>query len=243
MIPKIIHYCWFGKGEMSLEIQKCIHSWHSYLPDYQLMLWNEDNLPSHTPFLKLLFKYKKWALISDYIRLYALYNYGGIYFDTDIEVIQSFDQLQNEKCFIGFQQESLIKHPLNGAVMGCIAKHHFIKTCLLYMTRSFYKDLKPVIGPWTVSEVCKQFGLKEYGEQYTEDIKILTKEVFYPYHWEESFTPQCIQPNTLTIHRWQYSWKRHRNFKTLRKSAAYKIERGWFIIKASIFKTPIEYAS
>lgn len=235
MIPKIIHYCWYGRGEMSPELKMCMESWTRLLPDYEWKLWNEDNLPPGSDFLKLMFKYRKFALISDYIRFYALYHEGGLYFDTDIEVVKNFDSLLREKCFLGFQQESLSGHPLNAAVCGAVPRHPYMRDCLAMFLRECYRKVKPYIGPTVVSEVAKKWGLAEYGEQYLGDVKIFPKEVFYPYHWEEDFYPECVTESTMCIHRWQKSWERKRDFKALRKSASFKTERLRYIAE-SLFK-------
>ena len=91
-IPKIIHYCWFGNSPKTKLVKKCIASWQKYLPEYEIREWNNaDILNCNNQYVQEAYKAKKWAFISDYFRLYALYNYGGIYFDTDNEVFKSFD--------------------------------------------------------------------------------------------------------------------------------------------------------
>ena len=90
-IPKIIHYCWFGKGKKSELIEKCIASWKKYLPDYKIIEWNESNFDINSNiYCKEAYENKKYAFVSDYVRLYAVYNYGGIYFDTDLEVLKIY---------------------------------------------------------------------------------------------------------------------------------------------------------
>lgn len=234
MIPKIIHYCWFGPKPIDGELKQCMDSWGKFLPAYEVKCWNENNLPPDSDFLKLLIKYGKWALLSDYVRFYVLYYEGGLYFDTDIEVVKDFAPLLSESCFLGFQQKSLIKHPLNGAVLGAEPRHEYIKECLKMIIDSFYSKVKPLIGPMVVSNVAKQMGLTTYGEQYLGSVKILSLEAFYPYHWEEAFYPECVKESTFCIHRWQYSWKRKKNMRMLYKSAAYKFERILYIFKKRI---------
>lgn len=93
-IPHIIHYCWFGKGVKDQKILKCIESWHHFFPDYQYMEWNEDNCDiDEIPYIQQAYANKKYAFVSDYIRIKALVKYGGIYFDTDYEVIKSMDKI------------------------------------------------------------------------------------------------------------------------------------------------------
>ena len=92
-IPKIIHYCWFGKGPKPELAIKCIESWKKYCPDYEIKEWNEDNFDlNYNAYVKEAYENKKWAFVTDVVRLYALVNYGGIYMDTDVEVIKPLDE-------------------------------------------------------------------------------------------------------------------------------------------------------
>ena len=105
VIPKIIHYCWFGKKKKPKVIQKCIESWKSILDDYQIIEWNEDNFDiSCNDFVREAYENGKFAFVSDYVRIYALYNYGGIYMDTDVQVYKYFDMeiLKNDSVW-GFE--------------------------------------------------------------------------------------------------------------------------------------------
>lgn len=129
MIPKKIHYVWLGHGEMPKEMKKCLRSWNKYLKDYEITCWNEDNfdINSHH-YVKKAYEAKKWAFASDYIRLYALYKYGGIYMDTDVFVIDNFDKLLNDKAFFGFENSNY----LFAAVFGVEPHHPLIKELLDY---------------------------------------------------------------------------------------------------------------
>lgn len=231
MIPKIIHYCWFGSKEIPAELQHYIDGWKKYFPDYTYKLWNESNIPEDAVFLKLMIKYKKWALVADYVRLYALYHEGGLYFDTDIEIIRPFDNLLKEKCFIGFQHKSVGKIMLNAAVIGTEAGHPYIKECFRHLTWSYYNRLKPLLIPRVSSEVALKMGVTEYKEQHIGSTLLLPVEAFYPYAWNEEFYPECIKENTYTVHHWQYSWKRKKGLRGVLKSLAFKAERRLFLIK------------
>ena len=104
MIPKKIHYIWFGKGEKNERIKTCIESWKKYLPDYEIIEWTEDNFDINiNDFAKLAYDNKKWAYVSDVARLWILYNEGGIYMDTDVELYKPLDEFLNEEGFIGFE--------------------------------------------------------------------------------------------------------------------------------------------
>lgn len=129
MIPKIIHYVWVGNNPKPKDIKKCMKTWKKHLKDYKIIEWNELNfdISSH-PFVKKAYEAKKWAYVSDYIRMYAIYNYGGIYLDTDVLVLENFDKFLNNKVFVGFEREN---YPFT-AVFGAEKKNKFIKKLLDY---------------------------------------------------------------------------------------------------------------
>lgn len=129
MIPKIIHYVWVGNNPKPKDIKQCMKTWKKHLKDYKIIEWNESNfdISSH-PFVKKAYEAKKWAYVSDYIRMYAIYNYGGIYLDTDVLVLENFDKFLNNKVFVGFEREN---YPFT-AVFGAEKKNKFIKKLLDY---------------------------------------------------------------------------------------------------------------
>ena len=107
MIPKIIHYCWFGRGPLPELAQKCIASWKKYLPDYEIKEWNEDNFDVNIiPYTAEAYQAKKYAFVSDYARFWVLYKYGGIYFDTDVEVIRPIDDIISKGNFMGCETDA-----------------------------------------------------------------------------------------------------------------------------------------
>ncbi|MGC3978987.1 MAG: glycosyltransferase [Paludibacteraceae bacterium] len=109
MIPKIIHYCWFGRGQMPELAVKCIDSWKKFLPEYELRLWNEDSFDINAvPYVREAYQSRKFAFVTDYVRLYALYTEGGVYMDTDVEVLKSLDDLLHLPAFSGFESEKEI---------------------------------------------------------------------------------------------------------------------------------------
>ena len=100
MIPKIIHYCWFGRGQMPELALKCLESWKKYCPDYEIKEWNEDNFDLETyPYAREAYENRKFAFVTDVVRLYALYHEGGIYMDTDVEVLKPLDRFLNDPAF------------------------------------------------------------------------------------------------------------------------------------------------
>lgn len=129
MIPKKIHYVWMGKKEKPKAIKKCMKTWRKFLKNYEIIEWNEENfdINSH-PFVKAAYDAKKWAFVSDYVRAWAIYTYGGIYLDTDVFVIDYLDDLLNNKAFVGYEQP---EYPFT-AVFGAEKGHPFVKDMLDY---------------------------------------------------------------------------------------------------------------
>ena len=127
MIPKIIHLCWLSNDEFPKDIKKCIESWERFLPDYEIMLWNRERFDINSViWTKEAFEAKKYAFAADYIRLYALYNHGGIYLDSDVLVYKSFDELLSLPYFIG---EDYL-HCFEPAIIGCVSKMPWIESVL-----------------------------------------------------------------------------------------------------------------
>ena len=125
MIPKIIHYCWVGGKKNSLA-EICLASWEKYCPGWRIKEWNEENIPVRLfPYLKEAYENKKFSNVSNFIRLYAIYNNGGIYMDTDVELIKNLDGFLSESCFFSFEPESSLS--VNDAIMGAVKYHPFIK--------------------------------------------------------------------------------------------------------------------
>lgn len=129
MIPKIIHYVWVGHNPKPKEIKYCINTWKKYLKGYRIIEWNEENFDIHqNKYLEQAYRAKKWAFVSDYIRAKVIYEYGGIYLDTDIVLLENFDKILNNKCFVGFETKTL---PFT-AVFGAVPHHPLIKKMLDY---------------------------------------------------------------------------------------------------------------
>ena len=116
MIPKVIHYCWFGKNPLPDDAKKCIESWKKYCPDYEIIEWNESNYDiTKNKYMESAYKEKKWAFVSDYARVDVIYQYGGIYLDTDVEVKKSFNDLLDNDSIWGFEEKNFIATSTIGA--------------------------------------------------------------------------------------------------------------------------------
>lgn len=129
MIPKIIHYIWVGGKEKPADIKRCMDTWKKHLEGYKVIEWNESNFDiEQHPFVKAAYEAKKWAYVSDYIRAYAIYNYGGIYLDTDILLLDNFDDFLNHRAFVGFENPN---YPFTAA-FGAEKGHPLVKDMLDY---------------------------------------------------------------------------------------------------------------
>lgn len=135
MIPKVIHYCWFGQGKYPAIVQKCIRSWQKFCPDYEIKLWNEDNYNVfQNTYITEAYKAKKWAFVSDFARLDIIYRYGGIYLDTDVEIIKSLDPLLGLNCFVAADEAGIN----TGLGFGACKNHPTIAQMRsLYINKTF----------------------------------------------------------------------------------------------------------
>lgn len=182
MIPKIIHYCWFGGNEKPDDVKLCIKSWKEYLPDYTIIEWNESNINilGQNQYVREAYECKKWAFVSDYVRLKVLYEFGGIYFDTDVEVFKSFDSLIENTCFFGFES----KDYLSTAVIACEKNNFIINEFLKYYeNRKFIKDdgkLDMTTNVTILTKILIKHGLKRNGKkQIISDSIVVYPQYFF----------------------------------------------------------------
>lgn len=220
-IPKIIHYCWFGNTKKSTLINECILSWKKYLPDYKIIEWNEKNSDLSHPFVKQAYSKKKWAFVSDYVRLQKLYEYGGIYLDTDMMVLKGIDVFLDNDCFFGAEDENLI----SVGIVGSTVQNKFIKKCLMrYDFIDFDLNLATTITmPSIVTKIFRQ--VNNYKNSFKStitlgDVTIFPVEFFYPISFYERHEINnyisYIQPNTYMIHLWSSSWFEYSEFHDIR---------------------------
>ena len=184
MIPKIIHYCWFGGGEMPELAEKCIASWHEYMPDWEYRLWNEDNFDvNQLPYTKEAYEARKFAFVSDYVRLWALCNEGGLYLDTDVEAFKPFDDLLGLKAFAGFEGSKYI--PIGTCVMASEPNGIWVKEQLEnYLDRHFVLPdgtIDLTTNVQFISAKMREQGFVQNGkEQDYKDLHVFPVEYFCP---------------------------------------------------------------
>ena len=205
MIPKKIHYCWFGKNPKPKLAEKCIASWKRYCPDYEIIEWNEDNFDvDKYPYAKYCLENKKYACMSDFVRLVVIAEHGGIYFDTDVELIRNPDQLLENEAFYGFENNEYVASGLGfGAEKNQIT--------VLKMLEE-YKSLEEENGafmfkgcPVLNTDALIKLGLRRNGiEQEVAGAHIFPAEYFNPF--EDATGILKLTDNTFSIHWFAKSW-------------------------------------
>lgn len=210
-IPHIIHYCWFGKSVKPRSVKKYIKNWHKMLPDYQFMEWNESNcnLENEIPYVKEAYQAKKYAFVSDYIRIKKLNEYGGIYLDTDVKVLKCFGEfLKEDKMVLSFQGKnnintafiaSVAQHPLLQEFLKDYGKRHFKLSDGRYDTTSINVKMDPLL---------EHYGIKFGNDSFQRGDSGI---VVYPTEYLSAFNVQNWRPaiteNTYTVHFMASSWR------------------------------------
>lgn len=215
MIPKIIHYCWFGRNPLPELAVKCIESWKRYFPDYEIKEWNEDNFNVNiTTYTAEAYRAKKYAFVSDYARFWVLYNYGGLYFDTDVEVIKPMDDIISKGAFMGCElwlnkENTPIPSIAPGLGLGVEAGNQFYKKIL-----NTYKDMhfttRTGIIAETVVTIITKLIRQHNANIDLNSISNVEGITIYPYDY---FCPILAQTgekmfteNTRSIHHYMASW-------------------------------------
>ena len=211
MIPKVIHYCWFGRKPLPESALKCIQSWKAFLPDYKIIEWNEDNFDIDIiPYVRQAYDAGKYAFVSDYARFWVLYNHGGLYFDTDVEVVKPLDDILAVGPYMGCEET------LSGAIavnpgLGFAAEPEmpFLGELLNYYKTMTFINADGSLNMTTIvtntTDVLSRHGFVA-GEtvQQCGGFMIYPKDYFCPIHYG---TGRCtLTENTRTIHHYMASW-------------------------------------
>ncbi len=246
MIPKTIHYCWFGNAPIPKEGQRCIESWKKFCPDYEIKLWNESNYDvSKNKYMKEAYEAQKWGFVSDYARLDIIYQYGGLYLDTDVEVIKSFDNLLNNKAFMGFEKGGEVASGLGfGAEKGNKAIKYLMDW---YETHNFLDENgKPVLiaCPVLNTNELQKIGLKRDGSYQIllNELVIYPVDFFCPMDYENR--EMNITENTYSIHHYASSWMPEEEIKAHMNRIKYKKkygEKGLLIAKFINFPIRLKF--
>ncbi|WP_233569753.1 glycosyltransferase family 32 protein [Falsibacillus albus] len=203
----MIHYCWFGHKNKPPLVEKCLNSWKYHLQDYQLIEWNETSINiNQNAYVKEAYESKKYAFVSDYVRVHALYHQGGIYLDTDVEVFKSFNDLLHHQSFWGFEQENFIAT----STIGASPKNALIKMLLdSYKHKRFRREdgsLDSLTNVALITQILVNLGLIKNGEyQELEDIGVFYPQTYFsPYDYINC--RNFMTSETYAMHHFHKSW-------------------------------------
>lgn len=208
MIPKIIHYCWFGRGEMPELAKKCIESWRQVLPEYEIKEWNEDNFNLDAyPYAREAYDNRKFAFVTDVVRLYALYHEGGVYMDTDVEVLKPLDPFLHHVAFSGYENATMVPTGIMASEKG----GKWAKDNLdYYEGKHFVRDdgtFNMVTNVITITNYMLTLGLRQDNtyQDFSGLITMYPKDFFCPKSQDDGKI--YLTENTVTIHHYAQSWE------------------------------------
>lgn len=221
MIPKVIHYCWFGRGALPKTALECIESWREYFPGYEIRQWNEDNYDvNKIPFISKAYSNKMYAFVSDYARFDILYNFGGIYFDTDVEVISPFDEVLECNSFMGQEascEENMFVAP--GLGMGSVAGNPLYKEIMdIYSNLNI--DISGIFDTTVciyVTDLLKKCGYNDKLQEIQDlrNVRIFPPEYLCPLNYATEVIN--ITDKTKSVHWYSASWKNSFEVKNAEK--------------------------
>ena len=238
-IPKKIHYCWFGNNEKPEIVKKCIESWKKYMPDYEIIEWNESNYDCHkSKYVNQAYTCKKWAFVSDYVRFDVINKYGGIYMDTDVELLKPIPkEILNNKAFTAMEPLGNVSP---GLIFAAIPNFKFTKKILdIYNKTEFIKDNKPICK--TVNSFATELLISN-GFKKIDEYQVIDDLVIYPSNYFCSFDLDVhevsITNDSVSVHHYAGSWKKNglksKFQKIIKKIFGIKIYRKLLVIKRRI---------
>lgn len=214
MIPKVIHYCWFGNAPKPISVIKCIESWRKYCPDYEIREWTEKDFDiTQNLYCKQAYEAGIWGFVPDYARLWIIYHYGGIYLDTDVQIIKSFDPLLDDTAFCGFEKSfsGEGKYYVNfGQGFGAEKRNPIIKAHLEMYNHLMFRlsdgSYNKTASPSYTTQLLVENGLDRTSDvlQKLAGITVYPHEYFCPKSFESGLT--TITKNTYSIHHFDASW-------------------------------------
>lgn len=224
-IPRVIHYCWLSGEPYPEFIRNCLESWNKVLKDYTIVLWDFERIKEiKSVWLDSTIRQKKWSFAADYVRCYALYNYGGIYLDSDVEVKKNFDTLLHLPYFVGKEKRGA---SFEAAVVGSKRNEPWLKWCLdFYENKTFepwmrnqQEYLLPVIMRVLVEKMYKKIILlNSVPSEYDEDVfHLFNADFFSPL--DNMLREPCISPNTYAVHWFNGAWESpyQKKYKEIKK--------------------------
>lgn len=217
MIPKVIHYCWFGKKPLPESALRCISSWKKHCPEYVIKRWDESNfsIKKAPTYVKQAYKMKKWAFVTDYVRLWIVYNYGGVYLDTDVELIKPLDSLLIYDAFFGFQDllgNNKKIYIATGLGFGSVEKHLLVNKLMRSYDKLVFIKKDGAIDmtscPILNASIFEEWGFVLNGNtQYINNVRVLSCDYLCPMNYPEKRL--LITENTISIHHFDASWHKY----------------------------------
>ena len=205
-IPRVIHYCWFGEKKLPDDVKKCIQTWKKICPGYEIRRWDESNTPiEKIPFARDAYEAKAWAFVSDFVRLKVVYEYGGIYFDTDVELIKDVEWLLKYSCFLARQQSGEIN---TGLGFGAQKESSVIRKMLQEYEKVTFKQkcLQELACPILNTRAIECYGFINTGKvQVQDDVIVLSPEYMDPYSSGKK-VENLLCEKTISIHHYSASW-------------------------------------
>lgn len=211
MIPRVIHYCWFGRKPLPKDAEKCIASWKKYLPEYEIKRWDETNFDVNIiPYTREAYSVGKYAFVSDYARFWIIYNFGGLYFDTDVEMIADMKDIIGAGSFLGVECQNADHITVNpGLGFGAVAQMPAIKDILTTYENSHFIGVDGTISYKNIVEITSEY-LVESGMKNVSSVQKCAGFAIYPvdYFCPISFETRKMEitANTRTIHHFAESW-------------------------------------
>lgn len=218
LIPSKIHYCWFGRGRMPEIEKQYVQGWKQKCPDYELICWNEENFDiRRVPYVRWAYEKGMWAFVSDYVRVWALYTMGGFYFDTDVEILKSIEELRYQSAFIGMEESGCVN---SGVGMGAVRGNELLKELLSKYEILSYDELESrerlPVNAQRETELFRKYGMKANNQyQIVNDISVFPSEFFSPLLVGSKKAE--ITENTFSIHHYHLSWLKERERKAIWK--------------------------
>ena len=221
MIPKRIFYVWGVNDPKKRDVLACMQSWRQICPDYEIIEINEESIDyfnfqnelKENKWFKTVYERKMWAYVADYIRVKVLYNHGGIYLDTDVTVLKSFDKFLNDPAFVGMQRNNveLDKDYVEPAILGSKKGNKFIKELIDFYEKGIWEEpiftMPEIFQKFLQKANCPSFGKKtDQTKIELENIHIYPERFFIPFRYKETYSPKCVESDTHTIHWFGGSW-------------------------------------
>jgi mannosyltransferase OCH1-like enzyme len=210
-IPCILHYVWVGPRPLPERDRGFIDDWRRLMPGWRVMAWTEAEIDWSVRYVQHAYATCGWNRVANYLRMQALHAHGGFYLDTDVELLRPLDPLRGHAAVLGFQERQVGPSCVNNAVIGAVPQHPFIAAALeTYRCRMpGWRRMGDAHGPGVVTRLLMERGLRHYSDepQLLGEVTLMPVDRFYPYHWTEPFTPECVTPHTFAVHHWEASWK------------------------------------